>query len=178
MSKRLLMLFMLSLALIAVPTIVSAADPGEHPRSDRPTVDWKTYPSDIQALKVKLDDIRSEQKVLFQQIRSQHEQLKSARKALKDNPGKTLNKEATAITQQMKASREEIHKLRSQKHEAWNSFYEQADNKQWGEAKSSLEAIVRQKEEILKHQQGILKLQQQLIKLINPAQQSHVHAEG
>jgi predicted nuclease with TOPRIM domain len=178
MKNRLLMLIAVALLVISVPTIVVAA-PGEHRHSQpMPTLDWKSYPSDIQVLKVQLDNLRTEQKTLFEQIKSQHEQLKVARKTLTSDQRKSLKKEATQLFEKMKTSRDDIHVLRNQKHEVWDSFHLHAEGKQWSSARTDMETIVEQKRQILAKQQGILELQKQLLLLINSSSQSHVHSEN
>ncbi len=175
MKNRLLTFLTLALLTLAVPALIAAA-PGEHSHSGpKPVVDWKAYPADIQAQKMQLDKIRSEQKALFEQLKSQHDQIRAARKALTLDQRKTLTKPARMLIEQMKSSRDDIRTLRNQKREAWGSFHKHAEGKQWSSAKSDMETIIKQKQQILEKQKGILKLQKQLITLISPSHESHVH---
>jgi hypothetical protein len=177
MITRLLTLLTVALLTMSVPTI-AAASPGEHHHSQpMPTVDWKSLPADIQALKVQLDNIRTEQKTLFEQIKFQHEQIRAARKTLTPDQRKSLKKDVKPLVEKMKTSRDDIHVLRNQKHEVWDSFHQHAEGKQWNSAKSDMETIVKQKKQILEKQQGILQLQKQLLVLIKPLSQTRVHSE-
>ncbi|MCD9022360.1 hypothetical protein [Cohnella silvisoli] len=181
MKNRLLTLLTLAVLMIAAPSLIAAAPaaaPGEHHHSDqKPTVDWKSYPADIQALKVQLDKIRSEQKGLFETMKSQQEQIKSARKTLTSDQRHTLKKPAKMIIEKMRASRDDIHALRDQKHDTWQSFQAHAESKQWSSAKSDMQTIIQQKLQIVEKQQGLVKLQKQLLILINPAHESHILSE-
>jgi predicted nuclease with TOPRIM domain len=176
-TRRLVTLLTIALLTISVPAIAAAA-PGEHNHSQpMPTADWKSYPADIQALKAQLDNIRTEQKALFEQIKSQHEQIRAARKTLTSAQRYSLKKEAKQLVEKMRTSRDDIHVLRNQKHEVWDSFLQHAEGKQWSSARSDMETIVKQKKQIFEKQQGILQLQKQLLVLINPSSQTHVHSE-
>lgn len=174
MKNRLLTLLVVALLSISLPAF-AAASPGEHHHSDKPALDWKSYPADIQALKVQLDDIRTQHHGLFEQIKSQHEQIRSARRALTSEQRNTFKGEAKQLIMKMKASRDEIHSLREKKHDAWNSFHEHADARQWSTAKSDLQLIIKQKQQILEKQQNILRLQKKLIVLISPSAPSPAH---
>lgn len=177
MKNRLLTLLAVVLLTISVPALAAAA-PGQHKHSQpMPTLDWKSYPADIQALKVQLDHIRTEQKTLFDQIKSQHEQIRAARRTLTSNQRNSMKKEAKQLVEKMKTSRDDIHVLRNQKHEVWDSFHQHAELKQWSTAKSDMETIVKLKKQILEKQQGILQLQKKLLMLINPSSQTPVHSE-
>jgi predicted nucleic acid-binding Zn-ribbon protein len=178
MKNRLITLLTLALLAIAAQSLIAAA-PGEHHHSQqKPIVDWKSYPADIQALKVELDKIRAEQKGIFETIKSQREQIRSARKELTSDLRKELKKPAEQNIEQMRATRDDIHTLRNQKHDAWDSFQEHADKKEWSSAKNDMQTIIKQKKQIVEKQQGIVKLQKQLIGLINPTNESHIHSEG
>jgi hypothetical protein len=185
MKNRLSALLALILLTISVPALASAAPTpapvpapkGGHFHEQRSPLDWKSYPADIQALKGQLDQIRSEQKGLFEQMKSQNDTIREVRKTLSPDKQKTLVKPAKLLIQQMKASRNEIRSLRSQKHEAWDNFHQHAEGKQWSSAKSDLQTIIKQKQQILEKQRTIVKLQKQLITLIDLPQQSHVHIE-
>ncbi|BBI36098.1 hypothetical protein [Cohnella abietis] len=176
MNKRLLALLALSLLLISVPALVAAAPSEHHHYEQKNTPDWKSYPADIQALKLQLDKIRTEQKSLFVKMKSQHDLITEARKTLTTDQRTTLKEPAKLIIEQMKTTRDSIHALRKQKHEAWDSFYAHAESKKWSVAKSELQAIIKQKEQIVQKQQNILKLQKQLIALVSPTHESHVHS--
>jgi predicted nucleic acid-binding Zn-ribbon protein len=178
MKNRLLTLLTLALLTIAAPSLI-AATPGEHHHSQqKPTVDWKSYPADIQALKVQLDKIRAEQKGIVETMKSQREQIRSARKAHTSDLSKELKKPASQIIEQIRAARDDIHALRNKQHDAWDSFQEHADKKEWSSAKSDMQMIIKQKQQIVEKQQGIVKLQKQFIGLINPTNESHFHSEG
>lgn len=178
MKNRLLTILTLALLTIAVPSLI-AASPGEHHHSEhKPTMDWKSYPADIQALKVQLDTIRAEQKGIFETMKSQQEQIRSARKAHKSDLSKELKKPEKQIIDQMRATRKDIHTLRDQKHVVWDSFQEHVDKKDWSSAKSDMQTIIKQKKQIVEKQQGIVKLQKQLIGLIDPTNESLLHSEG
>lgn len=179
MKYKLLTLLTLAFLTISIPAL-AAASPGEHEhhRSDKhPVIDWSSYPADIQALKSELDQIRTEQKSLFHQMRSQSEVIKEARKTLTSDQRNTLKKPAKPLIEQMKTSRDAIHDMREKKHESWNSFHEHATKQQWSPAKKDLQTIIKQKRQILENQHTIVKLQKQLITLINPSHESHIHTE-
>jgi len=186
MKRILYVLLALTTLAVSVPT-PATAHPGEggghghghgHPGPNRPEmppqVDWNAMPADIQALKTQLDQIRTEQKNLFLQMRAQHEQIKKARQTLTSAQRQKLKKSSKPLFEQLKSTRDSIRALREQKRGAWQSFGEHAEKKEWAAAKSDLEKILKQKKEIVGKQQGIVKLQQQLIAMIGPAQ-SHVH---
>jgi hypothetical protein len=177
MKYKLLSLLALALMTISTPAFASAS-PGElHHPNKPPVIDWSAYPADIQALKSELDQIRAEQKGLFEQMRSQSDVIKEARKTLTSDQRNTLKKPAKQLIEQMKASRDAIHDLREKKHEAWDNFHEHATKQQWSPAKSDLQGIIKQKRQILEKQKTIVKLQKQLITLINPTHESHIHIE-
>ncbi|WP_256759063.1 hypothetical protein [Cohnella sp. WQ 127256] len=177
MKNRILTLFALAMLMISMPALIGAA-PGEHHHSDkRPVIDWNSYPADIQALKIQLDNIKTEQKSLFEQMKAQHDQIRDARNALSSDQRNTLKDPAKQLILQMKTTRDEIHALRSQKHEAWDSFYDHSAKKQWSSAKSDLQTVINQKQQIIVKQKSIVKLQNQLITLIKPTTQMHIHSE-
>lgn len=181
MNKRLLALLIAALMTVSAPWTVAASAPdGEKhdTNSPRPSLDWKAYPADIQALKVQLDSIRNQQKGLFAQMKDQHDQIREARKSLSDIQRKMVKKDAQKIIEQMKATRDSIHTLRDQKRANWDKFHSHSQSKQWSEAKTDLQAIVNQKQQILDNQKNMLKLQQQLITLMKPSASMHFHAEG
>lgn len=179
MNKRLLMLLVVVLMTVSAPLMAAAATPdGDNRNSEpRPSLDWKAYPAEIQALKVQLDDIRDQQKGLFAQMKDQHRQIRDARNSLNENQRKTLKKDAQKIIEQMKSTRDSIHTLRDQKRVSWDSFHSHSKEKQWGEAKNDLQSIVQKKQQILDNQKNILKLQQQLLLLMKPSASTHFHAE-
>lgn len=179
MFTRFLTLLAVALLTISVPALVTAApDSGEHHHSQpMPALDWKSYPADIQALKAQLDNIRTDQKKVFEQIKSQHEQINVARKALTSSQRSLFKKDAIQLVMKMKSSRDDIHSLRNQKHIVWDSFHQHAEDKQWDSAKSDMETIVKQKKQILEKQQGILQLQKQLLVLIKPSAETHVRSQ-
>ncbi|WP_239615918.1 hypothetical protein [Cohnella mopanensis] len=179
MKNKLVTMISLIVLTLSMPAFVAAAPhEHEHHHSGQPPVlDWSSYPADIQALKSQLDQIRTEQKGLFEQMRSQSAQIKDARKTLSSDQRNTLKKPAKMLIEQMKVTRDAIHELRKQKHEAWDSFHEHASGKQWSSAKEDLQKIIKQKQQILDKQQSIVKLQKQLIVLINPSHESHIHIE-
>lgn len=129
-------------------------------------------PADIQALKTQLDQIKTEQKSLFQQMKSQNEQIKEAGKSLTKDKRNSLKKPAKQLIEKMKASKEAIREMRDLKRESWNSFHEHAEKKQWAAAKTDMETIVKQKRLIIEKQQNIVRLQKQLITLIGPTAQT------
>ena len=105
MNKRLLALLIAALLTVSAPWTVAASAPdGEKNDANkpRPSLDWKAYPADIQALKVQLDSIRDQQKGLFAQMKEQHDQIREARKSLTDNQRKSLKKDTLKIIEQMK----------------------------------------------------------------------------
>jgi len=176
MKNKLLALAALAMLTISMPALAAAAPNEHHHHSGKPPmIDWSSYPADIQALKTQLDQIRTEQKGLFVQMRSQNDQIKDARKTLTSEQRKTLKKPARQLIEQMKSSRDSIHDLRKQKHEAWDNFHKHASGQQWSSAKSDLQTIIKQKRQILEKQQNIVKLQKQLILLINPSHETHIH---
>ncbi|MFB9278310.1 hypothetical protein [Cohnella cellulosilytica] len=174
MRRFLYALLTLTALAVAVPTLASAhpGEPHRHERSDKPSIDWSALPADIQALKTQLDQIRTEQKNLFRQMKSQNEQIREARKTLTTEKRNSLKKPAKQLIDKMRVSKEAIHDMRDRKRESWDSFREHSENKQWVDAKSDLEAIVKQKRQILQNQQNIVRLQKQLLTLISPSAQS------
>ena len=179
-NKRLLVLLVAALLIVSAPAMAAAHPDGEKPNPDtesRPSIDWKAYPADIQALKVQLDSIRDQQKSLFAQMKEQHKQIHDARKAMSDAQRKAVNKDAQKIVEKMKATRDAIHTLREQKRTAWDSFHSHSQSKQWPEAKSDLQTIVSKKQQILDNQKEILKFQQQLLALMKPSTGVHYHVE-
>jgi hypothetical protein len=179
MRKKLITLIASVALLLSLPAFASASHPGEgHPSFEpRHSIDWKAYPTDIQAYKSQLDQIRDEQRELFHRMKAQHRQLRETGNALTDEQQQKLKQKANPIVEQMKASKESIHALRERKNEAWDSFHEHAQQKQWSSAKSDLETIVKQKRAILEKQQTILKLQKQLIELMPAVSSKHIHSE-
>lgn len=180
MNNRLLMLLIAALLTVSAPLTVAASAPdGEKHGANipRPSMDWKAYPADIQALKVQLDNIRDQQKGLFAQMKDQHDQIREARKSLTEAERKSLIKDARKIIEEMKATRDSIHTLRDQKRECWDKFHSHTQGKQWDDAKSDLQAIVNQKQRILENQKNILKLQQQLIGLMKPTASMYNHTQ-
>ncbi|MFC5401686.1 hypothetical protein [Cohnella soli] len=146
----------------------------QHGKEQAPVMDWSSFPADIQALKTQLDQIRGEQKNLFQQMNANRDQIREARKALTSDQRSSLKKPALKLIGQMKSTRESIHKLRGKKREAWESFHQHTEVKQWSNAKNDLEGIVKQKKQILAHQKEIVKLQGELLKLVSSSNQSNV----
>lgn len=179
MNKRLLLLLVVVLMTVSAPLMAAAKTPGndKHSSEPRPSLDWKAYPAEIQALKVQLDSIRDEQKGLFARMKEQHLQIRDARKSLTDNQRKMLKKDAGPIIEKMKSTRDSIHTLRDQKRASWDSFHAHSKEKQWGEAKTDLQSIVQKKQQILDNQKNILKLQQQLLLLMKPSAGTHFHME-
>ncbi|MFC5528895.1 hypothetical protein [Cohnella yongneupensis] len=178
MNKRLLILLVAALMTVSAPLMVAAATPdGDKHNEPRPSLDWKAYPAEIQALKVQLDSIRDQQKGLFAQMKNQHDQIREAQKSLNDNQRKAMKKNAQKIIEQMKATRDSIHTLRDQKRTSWENFHSHSKDKLWSDAKTDLQTIVKQKQQILDNQRNILKLQQQLIVLMKPTESMHYHAE-
>ncbi|MFC5469776.1 hypothetical protein ACFPPD_13665 [Cohnella suwonensis] len=195
--KRMALLALVAILAFASTASASSVETASHPDRDRhghdgdpslapghrhgegpaPVVDWSGYPADIQALKAELDRIRGEQKSLFEKMNANRDQIREARKALSTDQRSTLKKPALKLIEKMKANREDIHDLRGKKREAWESFHEHAGYKQWAEAKSDLEGIVKQKKQILAYQKEIVGLQGQLLKLIGPSSQSNVNAK-
>lgn len=174
MRRFLYALLTLTALAVAVPTLASAnpGEPHRHEHPNKPNIDWGAMPADIQALKTQLDQIRTEQKNLFRQMKSQNEQIKEARKTLTAEKRNSLKKPAKQLIDKMRVSKEAIHDMRDRKRESWDSFREHSEKKQWTEAKSDLETIVKQKRQILHNQQNIVRLQKQLLSLINPTAQS------
>ncbi|RKP47206.1 hypothetical protein D7Z26_23130 [Cohnella endophytica] len=189
--RKLLRIATSALIALAIPSMAAAAVhpggehgqhrvhdehnyPGEKNRSE--SADWSTYPADIQAIKAQLDKIKSDQKILFETMRTNGEQIREARKTLTTAQKQSLKKSAQTIIKQMKSSREEIHTLRDQKKQAWDRFQSFADSKQWNSAKSELQTILKQKQQIYEKQQSVVKLQTQLLKLISPSHESHIHS--
>jgi len=175
--KRLLYLLLTFTALsVAVPRPASAHPGSPHSHGHRedkaPQIDWTALPADIQAVKSKLDQVRSEQKGLFLQMRSQNEQIKNARDSLTDEQRKKLKTPAKQLIQQMRASRDDIRDARERKRATWDSFRANAEKKRWPAAKSDLETILKQKQEIVAKQQSIVRLQKQLLELISPAKRT------
>lgn len=180
MNQRLLTLLIAAVLIVSVPLSAAAYAPdGEKHEANapRPSLDWKAYPADIQALKVQLDTIRDQQRGLFAQMKDQHDQIREARKTLSESQRQSLKKDARSIVEQMKATRDSIHALRDQKRASWDKFHAHSRDKQWSDAKSDLQAIVNQKQQILENQRNILKLQQQLISLMKPTAGMHDHAK-
>ncbi len=180
MNQRLLALLIVVLLTVSAPLSAAAFAPdGEKHDANkpRPSLDWKAYPADIQALKVQLDSIRDQQKGLFAQMKEQHDLIREARKTLSESQRQSLKKDARGIVEQMKATRDSIHALRDQKRASWDKFHAHSRDKQWNDAKNDLQAIVTQKQQILDNQKNILKLQQQLIALMKPTAGMHDHAK-
>lgn len=178
MTKRLLVLLVAALLTVSAPVMAAAHPDGDKPNPEaRPSIDWKAYPAEIQALKTQLDGIRDQQKNLFAQMKDQHKQIHDARKALSDAQRKAVSKDAQKIVEKMKATRDSIHTLREQKRTAWDKFHSHSQDKKWTEAKTDLQTVVAKKQEILDNQKNILKLQQQLLVLMKPAASMHFHAE-
>ncbi|MBO9600716.1 MAG: hypothetical protein J7559_23195 [Cohnella sp.] len=180
MNYRMLTILIAALLTVSAPLTVAAFAPdGEKHEANtpRPSLDWKSYPADIQALKVQLDSIRDQQKGLFAQMKNQHDQIREARRTLSETQRQSLKKDARNIVEQMKATRDSIHALRDQKRANWDKFHAHSRDKQWNDAKNDLQTIVIQKQQILDNQRNMLKLQQQLISLMKPAAGTHDRAK-
>lgn len=168
MTKPFITFLTLIVLTLAVSPLTAIAEPSEHHHSKRmPALDWKAYPADIQVLKQELDRMRSKQKLIFQQMKSQYRQIRNARKALTPEQRTALKNPASKIAEQIKASRMSILALRKQKHAAWDQFRVNAEAKRWDAAKSDLQSIITLKGQIIEKQQDMLQQQQKMIALLS-----------
>jgi TolA-binding protein len=178
---RNLLAILVTLVLILTSSAVAAAhpehqqseDPGRHghhhhQQHQHPQVDWSATPADIQAVKAQLDRLRTEQKGLFEQIRQQREQIKSAHQNLKDQNRQAVKGGTKELVKQLHTSRESIHSLREQAHAEWHRFYDHNQAKQWDAAKTDLHKIVTLKQEIITNQKMIVRTQQRIVELMKP----------
>jgi multidrug resistance efflux pump len=167
-SKTLAALACLSL-LLSAPAMAQAGHPG-HPGEERhhrleqhPRIDWSAYPADVQAYKKTLDQLKEQQKALFEQFKQQRMAMRSAREKMTDDQRETFKSQVQNWLIELKSARQSIRSLSEQKHDAWEHFRQHASSKQWEAAKADMQTIIAKKREIIGYQQKVLALQKKIV---------------
>ncbi|MBW5448423.1 hypothetical protein GE107_20470 [Cohnella sp. CFH 77786] len=156
--------------LLAAPSF-AAAHPGEghhhpgghHSEHRMPEADWSAYPAEFQGYKNQLDQLKAQQRGLFEQFRQQREAIKSAHKKLPEAKRQALKEGVKDLMLELKSTRSAIHELGEQKAAAWEQFRKHADAKQWEAAKTDIQTVIAKKQEILAKQKTILETQQKIV---------------
>lgn len=133
----------------------------------QPDLDWSAYPADIQVYQNQLNELKEQQRGLFEQFKQQREQIKSAHEKLTDKRRSALKTEVKDLILDIQSSRNAIHTLRDQKHAAWEQFRIHAAAKQWDAAKTDMQTVVARKQDIIAKQKAILSTQQRIIERMN-----------
>jgi hypothetical protein len=158
------------LLLLSFPSLM-AAHPGGHDHSGGHEgyegraleVDWSAYPADIQVYKGQLDQLRAQQRGLFEQFKHQRLEIRSIHKGLTEDKRKALKNEVKDVLEQLRTTRDSIHVLRDQKQAAWVQFHRHGTEKKWDAAKADLQTVVARKQEIIARQRTVLQAQQTIL---------------
>lgn len=156
--------------VLSSPAPAAAAHPGEGHKADgqhherfHPQPDWSTYPAEIQAYKAQLDQLREQQRELFEQFKLQRQQIKSAHEKLSDKKRNALKGDMKDVLSELQTTRDAIHSLRDKKLAAWQQFHQHCQSKQWDAAKIDIQTVVETKQQIIAKQRTILETQQRLV---------------
>ncbi|TJY41999.1 hypothetical protein E5161_12465 [Cohnella pontilimi] len=163
----------LSLVLSA-PSAFAATHPIQHhsggdhrpEHHQHPDIDWSAAPADIRALKAQLDQLRAEQKGLYEQMRQQRDRIKSAHRGLSEEKRQALSGEAKEQMKQLFEASKALRELKDKTHAAWDEFYKHSQAKEWTAAKKDMESIIALKREAVAKQKNVVLIQQRLAELI------------
>jgi hypothetical protein len=134
-----------------------------HPELQPPEIDWSVYPAEFQTYKNQLDQLKAQQKGMFEQFKLQRKQIRDAHRKLSEAKRAALRTELKDLIDKLKTTRHDIQMLNNQKLAAWDLFSQHAAAKQWDAAKLDLQAVIARKKEILAKQQTLLDTQKQII---------------
>lgn len=139
-------------------------DTHQHSEHHRHQLNWAAYPAEFQTFKEQLEQLKAEQKQLFNQFRQQREQIRAAHDKLSEAKRKTLGSDLKECVTKLKETRLEIRKLSEQKRTAWEQFAQHANAKQWDVAKADIQMVIKNKQEMLAKQRQMLDIQKEILK--------------
>jgi len=134
-----------------------------HSEHRHPELDWSAYPADFQVFKTQLEQLRAEQKGLFEQFKTQREQIRAAHDKLSEAKRKSLKTDMKDLVTNLKATRVEIRKISEQKRSAWDQFSQHSAAKQWDAAKLDMQTVIAKKQEMIAKQKQMLDTQKKIL---------------
>lgn len=132
----------------------------EHRRID---VDWSAFPSEFQAYRNTLEQLKVQQRGLFEQFKQQRMQMRSAHQKLSETRRQALKTELKDLAAELGSARTAIHSLSEQKRTAWEQFHKHTSAKQWDAAKIDIQTVIAKKREIIAKQQSIIETQKKIV---------------